>query len=200
MLSYARLCHNAITGSALAKSERSITYKGYIMSQFKLATTTRSAIAEAVSSELTNERKWLKVSDSLTADGVRLSMIVTENKGGNPEVRDALRDAIVLGFSKTEQALYNQDSKALSDADKVTKRYVQQKVGVMLSRIEKYLAKAEAKASGDVVKTATTVWSRAQDALTKLLDTVQKAEGVTDLHVADAIRTIKTLKGYLPKV
>jgi hypothetical protein len=67
-------------------------------------------------------------------------------------------------------------------------------------RIEQYLGKAEAKASGDVVKSATTVWSRAQDSLTKLLDAVQKAEGVTDLHVADAIRTIKTLKGYLPKV
>jgi hypothetical protein len=171
------------------------------MQQFKLASTTRSSIADAVSSELSNERKWLKVSDSLQADGIKLHMIVTENKGGKPEIRDALRDAIVLGFNKTEQALYMQDSKALSDADKVSKRYVQQKVGVMLSRIEKYLGKAEDKADGsDVVKSATTKWSRAQEYLTKLLDDVQKAEGVADLHVADAIRTIKTLKGYLPKV
>jgi hypothetical protein len=170
------------------------------MSQFKLATTTRSIIAEAVSSDVVAEHKWLKASDSLQAEGIKLSMVVTENKGGNPEVREALRGAIVLGFSKTEQALYNQDNKALSDADKVTKRYVHQRVGKYLVRIEQYLGKAEAKASGDVVKSATTVWSRAQDSLTKLLDAVQKAEGVTDLHVADAVRTIKTLKGYLPKV
>jgi hypothetical protein len=170
------------------------------MSQFKLATTTRSAIAEAVSSEINNERKWLKVSDSLQADGIKLSMIVTENKGGKPEIRDSIRDAIVFGFSKTEQALYNQEAKALSDTDKVTKRYVHQQVGSMLSRIEKYLGKAEAKASGDVVKPATTVWSRAQDALNKLMEAVQNAEGIADLQPADAIRTIKVLKGYLPKV
>jgi hypothetical protein len=170
------------------------------MSQFKLATTTRSTIAEAVSSDVVAEHKWLKASDSLQAEGIRLSMVVTENKGGNPEVREALRGAIVLGFSKTEQSLYNQDNKALSDADKVTKRYVHQRVGKYLVRIEQYLGRAEAKAAGEAPKSATTVWSRAQDSLTKLLDAVQKAEGVADLHVADAIRTIKTLKGYLPKV
>jgi hypothetical protein len=127
-------------------------------------------------------------------------MIVTENKGGKPEIRDALRDAIVLGFSKTEQALYKQEAKALSEADNVTKRYVHQQVGSMLSRIEKYLGKAEAKASGDVVKPATTFWSRAQEQLNKLMDEIQNAEGVADLQPADAIRTIKALKGYIPKV
>jgi hypothetical protein len=171
------------------------------MSQFKLATTTRSAIAEAVSSEISNKRKWLKVSDSLQADGIKLSMIVTEKKGGKPEIREAVRDACLLGFSKAEQAIYLQDTKALSDVDKATKRHIGMQLGAMMSTIEKYLAKAEAKAEGsDVVKPATTVWSRAQDALNKLMEAVQNAEGVADLQPADAIRTIKVLKGYIPKV
>jgi len=170
------------------------------MSQFKLATTTRSAIAEAVSSEISNKRKWLKVSDSLQADGIKHSMIVTEKKGGKPEIREAVRDACLLGFSKAEQAIYLQDTKALSDVDKATKRHIGMQLGAMMSTIESYLAKAEAKASGDVVKPATTVWSRAQDALNKLMEAVQNAEGVADLQPADAIRTIKVLKGYLPKV
>ena len=178
----------------------SITYKGYIMSQFKLATTTRSIIAEAVSSDVTTDHKWLKATDSLTADGIKHSMVVTENKGGNAEVREALRDAVVLGFTKPWQALYKQEAKALSDADKVQKRYVHQQVGKYLNRIEQYLAKAEAKASGDVVKPATTKWSRHQANLDKLLADIQSAEGVADLHVSDALRTAKALKGYVPKV
>lgn len=170
------------------------------MSQFKLANTTRSSIADAVSSDVVTEHKWLKVTDNLQADGIKLSMVVTENKGGKPEIRDAVRDAVILGFGKTEQALLAKDAKSLDETEKANKRYLSQQVGKYLARIEGYLGKAEAKASGDVVKSATTVWSRAQESLNKLLDAVQKSEGVADLHTADAIRTIKTLKGYLPKV
>lgn len=170
------------------------------MSQFKLATTTRSAVIEAVSSEQSSKLKWVKVTDSLQADGIKVSMIVTEAKGGKPEIRDALREAVVLGFTKSEQAIYAKENKALSEAEIETKRYIQKQVGSMLGHIERLLTKAEAKADSGAPSVTTTVWSRAQDNLTKLLDAVQKAEGVADLHVADAIRTIKVLKGYLPKV
>lgn len=174
--------------------------KGITMSQFKLANTTRSAIADAVSLDVASGHKWLKVTDSLQADGIKAHMITTENKGGKPEIRDAVRDAIVLGFTKPEQALLAKDAKSLDDSEKANKRYLSQTIGKYLVRIEQYLNKAEAKAKGEVVKPATTVWSRAQDSLSKLIDTIQNSEGVADLQVADAIRTAKALKGYMPKV
>ena len=170
------------------------------MSHFTLASTTRSSIIEAVASEQNNKRKWLKVTDNLQADGIKHHMIVTEAKGGKPEIRDALRDTVVMGFSKTEQALYAKENKALSEAEVETKRYIQKQVGSMLGHIERLLAKAEAKADGGVVKSATTKWSRHQANLDKLMQDVQDTDGLEGLHPADAIRTIKVLRGYIPKV
>lgn len=169
------------------------------MSQFTLANTTRSAIVDAVSAERTSTRQWLKVTDNLKADGISSSMIETEKKGGKPEIREAVREAVVMGFTKSEQALLAKDAKSLSDSEKANKRYVQQQVGSMLGHIQRLLRKAEAKDESGTPKQATTKWSRAQDFLTKLISDIQDADGVADLVPADAIRTAKALKGYLPK-
>lgn len=170
------------------------------MSQFTLSNTTRSAIVEVISSDLATNKRWVKAVDALRADGIMSHMIATEKKGGKPEIREAVRDAVVMGFSKAEQALLAKDPKSLDDSEKANKRYVSQQVGSKLGEVERRLAKAEALADGGVVKQATTEWSRAQDFLTKLMDKIQDSDGIADLHPADAIRTIKTLKGYLPKV
>ena len=163
-----------------------------------ISTSSRSAIVDAVKSEQSSSRKWLKVVDNLHADGITAQLIATEKKGGNPELRESVREAVVAGFTPAQQALLAKEGKSLSDAEKVEKRYTQQQVGSMLGHIERLLAKAE-KAGSDVVKQATTQWSRAQDFLDKLITAIQNADGVADLHPADAIRTAKTLKGYLPK-
>jgi hypothetical protein len=170
------------------------------MSVFTLASATRSSIIDAVSAERSSTLQWLKVVDNLQADGIKSHMIATEKKGGKVEIRESVRDAVTMGFTKTEQALLKKEAKSLDDTEKATKRYVQQQVGSMLGHIERLLAKAEAKAEDGTPKQATTKWSRFQDQLNKMMDEIQNSDGVADLHPADAIRTIKVLKGYLPKV
>lgn len=167
---------------------------------FSLANTTRSSIVDAVKAERGSTRQWLKVTDNLQADGIKAHMIATEKKGGKPEVREAVRDAVIMGFTATEQALLGKEAKSLDETEKASKRYIQQQVGSMLGHIERLLKKAEAKQEDGAPKQATTKWSRAQDFLRKLIDDIQEADGVAGLSPADAIRTAKALQGYIPKV
>jgi hypothetical protein len=127
-------------------------------------------------------------------------MIATEKKGGKVEIRDAVRGAVVMGFTKTEQALLNKDTASLDEVEKANKRHIGQQVGSMLGHIERLLVKAEKKAESGSASVATTKWTRFQDQLNKMMEAIQDADSVADLHPADAIRTIKVLKGYMPKV
>ena len=164
-----------------------------------LSTTSHTAIIDAVKSEQGNQRKWLKVVDSLHADGIRSNMITTEKKGGNVEAREAVRNAVIAGFTAKDQALLAKESKTLEDSEKVEKRYIQQQVGSMLGHIERLLTKAEKKAEPDAPSIAKTKWTRFQDQLDAMISAIQDAEGVAGLNATDALRVLKTAKGYMPK-
>lgn len=169
------------------------------MTTLSISSASRSAIIDAVSAERTSTRQWVKVTDNLQADGIKASMIATEKHGGNPELREQVRGVVMLGFTKAEQALLASESKTLSDVDKATKRHTQQQVGSMLGHIERLLAKAESKAD-NAPKPPTTKWSRFQDQLDKMVSAVQDNEGATGLDAPAALKALKLVKAYMPKV
>ena len=170
------------------------------MSQFTLATTTRSAIIEAVSSDIASNNKWIKAVDSLQADGIKASMIATEKKGGNADVREAVRGAVTMGFTTNQQALISKDIKTLSDTEKAERRYVTQQIGSKLGEIERRLTKAENASDTTAPSQATTKWSRFQDQLSKMIDAVQDNDGATGLDAPSALKALKLVKAYIPKV
>lgn len=176
------------------------TYKGYIMTHFKLASATRSAIIDAVSSDIQSNNKWIKAVDSLIADGVKASWVATEKKGGKPEVREEVRNAVTMGFTKDQQALISKDIKTLSDSEKADRRYVTQQIGSKLGEVERRLLKAESASDTSAPSIPMTKWTRFQDQLDKMISAVQDNEGATGLDAPSALKALKQAKGYMPKV
>jgi len=170
------------------------------MSHFKLASTTRSAIIEAVSSDIASNNKWLKAVDNLIADGVKASWVATEKKGGRSDVRDEVRSAVTMGFTKDQQALISKDIKTLSDSEKADRRYVIQQIGSKLGEVERRLLKAESASDNNPPSPPMTKWTRFQDQLDKMISAVQDNEGTTGLDAPSALKALKLSKGYMPKV
>ena len=102
------------------------------MSKPNLTQETITTTVETLKAEAGVQKRWLKSADMLRADGVT-SEALTNDK----EFRDSFkRDVILLSFTKTEQAIMAKPQTALSDEEKVTKRWIQQQTGNRLSRVE----------------------------------------------------------------
>ena len=88
------------------------------------------------------QKKWKKAADMLRAEGVT-SDILSNDK----EMRDYFkRDVVLLSFTKVEQAIYNKPTTALSDEEKVTKRFVTTEMGSRLGKVIRHVAAAEKEA------------------------------------------------------
>jgi hypothetical protein len=87
--------------------------------------------------------------DALMADGFdKPSDFISPNGNGKnsastctQEEYDSLKQAIVLGFTKAQQALLEKPTKGLSDEKKVEKRYVQQQIGSRIKDLRLALEK-----------------------------------------------------------
>lgn len=86
--------------------------------------------------------------DLLIADGFdKVSDYVSPKSTGStcePDEWEALKGAVIMGFTKTVQALLDTPTKALDDVKKSDKRYWQQQVNARIADFKRQLAKREA--------------------------------------------------------
>ena len=160
------------------------------MSKLNLTAECVTVVVETLKAEAGVLKRWQKAGDMLRAEG-----ITSEALNNDKELRDGFkRDVILLSFSKAEQAIMAKPQTALSDEEKVTKRWVQQQVGSRLNRVIQHVKKAEdEEAMSDDERGARKVAdlaTRLKRDLTAWIDKVEKAEAVT----FSATQMVKLLK------
>lgn len=167
------------------------------MSKLNLTAECVTVVVETLKAEHAVLKRWQKAGDMLRAEG-----ITSEALNNDKELRDGFkRDVILLSFSKAEQAIMAKPQTALSDEEKVTKRWVQQQIGSRLNRVIQHVKKAEDdEAMTDDERGARKVAdlaTRLKRDLTAWIDKVEKAEAVTFSatqmvkHLKDAAALIK---------
>jgi len=112
-----------------------------------ISTSTGLLIQKAVSSNEGTSKKWLQASDALYADGVTADMLT--GKEVVAEVAASVKASIVLGFTEGDRKLLALDKKAVPEDAKGDRKKVQQKVGVYIALIQKYLKSLDAPEGGE---------------------------------------------------
>ena len=112
-----------------------------------ISTSTGLLIQKAVSSNEGTSKKWLQASDALYADGVTADMLT--GKEVVAEVAASVKASITLGFTEGERKLLALDKKAVPEDAKGDRKKVQQKVGVYIALIQKYLKSLDAPEGGE---------------------------------------------------
>jgi hypothetical protein len=159
--------------------------------QINLSNTTLSAVSAAVRADGSAENQWVKLRDLLIADGVTAAMLETGTNGGNVDLVNQVKGAIVAGFTKSEQAILIKETKTLEDTEKLFKRETQQKIGSKLARVRKLISEKEKKSDK-------TDFELIQKALESVVNKLQKMEDAEGVDLPRAIRDAKALKGSLP--
>ena len=160
------------------------------MSKLNLTAECVTVVVETLKAEAGVQKRWLKAADMLRSEGV-----TSEGLTNDKELRDGFkRDVVLLSFTKTEQAIMAKPQTALSDEEKVTKRWVQQQIGSRLNRVVQHVKKAEDdEAMTDDERGArkfADLATRLKRDLTAWIDKVEKAEAVT----FSATQMVKLLK------
>lgn len=149
------------------------------MSKLNLTPECVTVVVETLKAEAGVAKRWVKSADMLRAEG-----ITSEALNNDKELRDAFkRDVILLSFTKAEQAIKAKPQTALTDEEKVTKRWVDQQIGSRLNRVIQHVTKAEKeemmtddeRGARKVADMAT----RLKRDLSAWIDKIEKAEAVT---------------------
>ena len=149
------------------------------MSKLNLSAEAINVTVETLKAEAGVQKRWLKTADALRAEGV-----TSEHLNNDKEYRDGfLSQVVLLSFTKTEQGIMAKPQTALSDEEKVTKRWIRQQMGARLARVTQYVRKAEdeEKLSDDDkdARRVASMETRLKRDLTKWIEKVEKAEAVT---------------------
>ena len=141
------------------------------------------AITDALKTESAVRNKFKKVSDGLIASGITSAMLARPKRGEESKYQaliDRVDHYVLASFTATEQKIFAQPVKSLSDEQKVTRRFVQTEMGSRYGRIRRHLAKAEAELEeSDNGKTP-----RAP----------RTAKEKVQAHIDDAIRIIRAME------
>lgn len=149
------------------------------MSKLNLTAECVTVVVETLKAEAGVAKRWVKSADMLRAEG-----ITSEALNNDKEMRDAFkRDVILLSFTKAEQAIKAKPQTALTDEEKVTKRWVDQQIGSRLNRVIQHVAKAEKEEmmSDDErgARKVADMATRLKRDLSAWIDKIEKAEAVT---------------------
>lgn len=167
------------------------------MSKLNLSAEAVTVTVETLKAEAGVQKRWLKCADVLRGEGV-----TSESLTNDKEYRDAfMKDVVLLSFTKVEQAIMAKPTTALSDEEKVTKRWIRQQMGSRLVKVTAHVRKAEQDEmmSDDErgAKKVSDMATRLKRDLTAWIDKVEKAEAVTFSatqmikHLKDAAALIK---------
>jgi hypothetical protein len=158
--------------------------------QINLSNTTLSAVSAAVRADGSAENQWVKLRDLLIGDGVTAAMLATEANGGNVDLVNQVKGAIVAGFTKSEQAILIKETKTLEDTEKLFKRETQQKIGSKLARVRKLISEKEEREELSEIQ-------KIQKLLDSVISKLEKLEEA-EFDLPRAIRDTKALKGSMP--
>ena len=153
------------------------------MSNVTLSTAVANAITAAVSAVEGASRKMQSSIDALVAAGMRSTDFISpKSKDGastsSPEQFEAINAAIVAGFTARGQKLLSAPTKALSDADKAEKRYLQQQIGARRNDFKRALEKREGRADTRAPQAP----KSAEDKIRAQIETIEKI-----VHGAEAL-------------
>lgn len=123
-------------------------------------------------------KRFLRAADTLREAGVTVDMLQNDKP-----FRDMFRtNVILLSFTKTEQAIATKLPTLLSDAERVTRRWIQAEVGSRLAKVIKYVTRSERNEQmTDEERGAqarSTLSSRLHKDLVRWIDKIEKAEAV----------------------
>tara|TARA_R110000744_G_C19040256_1_gene526560 strand:+ start:84 stop:614 length:531 start_codon:yes stop_codon:yes gene_type:complete len=160
-----------------------------------LKETTQNKIASAVELGIKADKAGSVALDLLIADGFdKVTDYVSPKSDGSTVHADewvALKAAVVLGFTKTAQALIAKPTKSLSELQKADKRYWQQQVNARIgdfkSQLNKRLDAGKSEGAGSRDRSLD---QRVRDNLNDVIKVCEKAEKPT-FDVTDMILNVK---------
>lgn len=136
-------------------------------------------VVETLKAESAVGKRWKRAADLLRAEGVT-SEILKEDKDFRMKFQ---LEVITLSFNQTEQGILAKPGTVLTEAEKVTKRYLIQQKGSLLSKVIKHVSRAEEEeALSEEEKGArrvATLSTRLKADLTKWIARIEKAEDVS---------------------
>lgn len=110
-----------------------------------LNTATQKKIASAVELGIKADKAGIAALDLLIADGFdKVTDYISPKSDGSTIHADewtALRSAVVMGFTKTNQALLEKPTKSLTETQKSDKRYWQQQIGARIGDFKSQISK-----------------------------------------------------------
>lgn len=169
----------------------------------KLSSETIGAISTWSNKSLTTDKAKIKAIDSLFADGVTADMLKAPGKDEPRTLYETVSVSIVAGFTANVQALLKKDTKSLSEAQKVDKRFWQQQIGSKLKDLRNALARREAKAKAEMegsdgAQEDKSTWeSTKRKVLSEIIAQAQKKESTT---IKDLSAFIKDLQSALARI
>jgi outer membrane PBP1 activator LpoA protein len=167
------------------------------MSNFVLNKAAASAITAAVAAVEGASRKMASSIDALVSAGMRSTDFISpKSKDGlstaSPEQFDAINAAIVAGFTARSQKLLAAPTKALPEADKAEKRYLQQQIGARRNDFKRGLEKREGVADNRAPQQPKSPEEKIRAMIESIEKVVQGAEGLT-FDAADFLKDLRAL-------
>ena len=154
---------------------------------------TKKRIASAVSLRTKSDKATKSAVDLLIADGFdKPSDYISPLKEGSTVTKEEwanLKAAIVLGFSKRNQALLTKPVKSLSEIDKAERRYQQAQVGARIGDFKKQVINRQDGSDGAGSRNRSPD-QRIRDNLNDVIKVCQSAEEPT-FNISDMIGKVK---------
>jgi len=157
---------------------------------------TVTKVIDVIKNDVGVQKKWVAAADALRADGVT-SKFLTENQ----DARDAFKKSVVLmTFTVLERSILEKPVHALSDEQKVTRRWVQQQIGNRLDKVIKHIERAEKEEemSDDErgARKVASIGARLSKDLTRWIEKIEKAEKV-DFSATEMVKALKAAKALI---
>ena len=154
----------------------------------------QTAIAKAVEAGIRADRATTRAVDLLIAEGFDKPTDYQSPKGKEstvtPEEWDALKSAVVLGFTQTVQDLLVKPTKALSEAEKANKRYWSQQINSRIGDFRKQVAKRICAESGGAGPQPRSTDQRVRDGLNDILKVCEKSEEA-GFDITEMVKAVK---------
>lgn len=168
----------------------------------------QEVLVEVIKDEGRIKNKWVRVTDSLKADGIKSVDLESTKTGENEKLRAQVKAIIVSTFSAAKQSLLLKDTKTLDAKQKIEKKIAQQDIGTYLGLIERKLRKAEhddrvaAGLEDDSTGAQESSKSEVQKIQAKLDEVLVKLNKLENpaFDVVETVKLVKTVKGMLPAV
>ena len=155
---------------------------------------TQTKIAQAVSKTTSAEKAKTLALDSLIADGFDKpsDFVSPKSKGSTvtPEEFEALKAAIVAGFTADVRKLLAKPVKSLSAQQRSDRRYSKQQINARISDFKRQITKRLAGDEGKAPSRNKTADQKIRERLTEVLKVCQKAASL-DFNVNDMVKAIK---------